>query len=342
MTNSNRQVVLAKRPQQYPQYDDFALTSADIPPVQAGQIACKNLYLSLDAGFRNWMNESSGDDVLPAMPLHEAVMGLTLSRVIESQHQDYQVGDMLMARFAWQEYTVTTADDFIIKLPRDLEFPPSYYLGVLGDTGMSAYFGLTDIGQPQAGETVLISAAGGAVGSVAGQIAKICGARVIGMSSGAEKCQRLLDELNYDAAVDRTSSRSLEDEIRAVCPEGIDVYFDSVGGEALQAAIASLNLGARIALCGSITHYNAEQPAPGPNNLFELVTKQAKMQGFMTHAMPDRYPEARGQLQTWLRSGQLKNVEYCLTGIENAGIAFCDLFAGRNFGKTVVKLSEDA
>ncbi len=336
----NRHIVLAKRPDNYPQYDDFELTESELRSPANGEISCKNLYLSLDAGFRNWMNESSGDNVLPAMPLGEPVMGLALSRVIESKHPDYQAGDMLMARFAWEEYTVCAADDFIIKLPAELDFPYSYYLGILGDTGMSAYFGMTDIGKPKQGETVLVSAAGGAVGSVAGQIAKIYGARTVGISSGAEKCQRLVDELGYDAAVDRKAPHGVEEEIRAVCPQGVDVYFDNVGGETLQAAIANLNVGARIPLCGSITTYNAEDPPPGPNNMFELVTKEVTMQGFMTHTQPERYQMVREQLQAWIATGQLKNIEYCLEGIENAGVAFCDLFAGRNFGKTVVKLSD--
>ena len=341
MTLVNRQIVLARRPREYPVYDDFRLVSSALPEVQDGHIATKNLYLSLDAGFRNWMNESSGDNVLPAQPLDEAVMGLTLSRVIESRHPDYAVGDLLMARFAWEEFSVYSGDEFIVKLPPDLKFPYSYYLGILGDTGMSAYFGLTDIGRPKAGETALISAGGGAVGSVAGQIAKIYGARAVGMTSGEEKCRRLVEELGYDATVDRRSPDGMEAAIAAACPDGIDVYFDNVGGEALQAAIANLSPGARIVMCGSITHYNAEEPAPGPSNLFELVTKEASIQGFLTHHRVDRYPEAREQLEDWIAQGKLKNVEYMLDGIENAGVAFCDMFAGRNFGKTVVRLSED-
>ena len=341
MTIVNRQIVLDRRPREYPVYDDFRLVSSELPEVQDGQIATKNLYLSLDAGFRNWMNESSGDNVLPAQPLDEPVMGLTLSRVIESRHPDYAVGDLLMARFAWEEFSVYSADEFIVKLPSDLKFPYSYYMGILGDTGMSAYFGLTDIGRPKEGETVLVSAGGGAVGSVAGQIARIFGARAVGMTSGEEKCRRLVEELGYDATVDRRSPDGMEAAIAAACPDGVDVYFDNVGGEALQAAIANLAPGARIAMCGSITHYNAEEPAPGPSNLFELVTKEALIQGFLTHHRVDRYPEARQQLEEWIAQGKLKNVEYMLEGIENAGVAFCDMFAGRNFGKTVVRLSEE-
>ncbi|MFT6407953.1 MAG: NADPH-dependent curcumin reductase CurA [Arenicella sp.] len=340
--NENTKVVLAKRPTDYPQYDDFKVLSSTIPKLEKGQFLAKNLYLSLDAGFRNWMNESSGDEVLPAMLLNQAVMGLTLSRVIESQHSDYAVGNMLMARFSWEQYTVSNGEDFIVKLDRQLDFPYSYYMGVLGDTGMSAYFSLMDIGKPKSGETVLVSAAGGAVGSIAGQIAKIMGARTVGISSSPEKCQRLIDELGYDAAVNRKSPEGIDAAIAAACPNGVDVYLDSVGGETLQAAIANLNLYGRIALIGSITHYNAsdDKPPVGPNNLFELVAKEALMQGLMTHTQADRYQQVREQLQDWLSQDKLKSIEYVLEGIENAGVAFCNMYAGKNFGKTVVKISD--
>ncbi len=246
-----------------------------------------------------------------------------------------------MSRFAWEEYSLGGSDDFIVKLTDDDKYPLNYHLGILGDTGMSAYFGMFDIGKPQPGDTVLVSAAGGAVGSVAGQIAKIAGARTVGISSSGEKCQRLIDELGYDAAVNRNAPVGVRAAIAEQCPEGIDVYFDTVGGETLEAAIANLKVGARIPLCGSITHYNAEEPLPGPSNLFELVTKEALMQGFMTHKQVDRYDEARNQLYAWIQQGKLKNVEYELQGIENAGVAFCDMFAGRNFGKTIVKVCDD-
>ena len=254
MSISNRHIVLSKRPDGYPKHDDFALSESQLSAPQDGEFITKNLYVSLDAGFRNWMNESAGDDVLPALPLGEPVMGLTLAKVIESKHADYQEGDMMMARFAWEEYSKSDGSDFIARLPRELNFPYSYYLGLLGDTGMSAYFGLTEIAIPKPGETVLVSAAGGAVGSIAGQIAKILGARAVGISSSEEKCQRLIDELGYDAAVNRKSEEGLEAAIAAACPDGVDVYFDNVGGETLQAAITNLTLGARVALCLSLIH----------------------------------------------------------------------------------------
>ncbi len=336
--NQNQCVVLASRPDGMPVEADFRLESRPIPALAPGQILCRNLFVSLDAGFRNWMDEDSGDDVLPAMPVGEPVMGLTLSRVMESRHPDYQPGDLLMARFAWETYTVTDAGDFISRLPPDPDQPLSYYLGVLGDTGLSAYFGLTDFGAIKPGETVLVSAAAGAVGSVAGQIARIYGARTVGITSTQEKCARLISELGYDAAIDRTA-RDLDRAFEAACPQGIDVYFDNVGGPLLELVLDHINPEARILLCGSVAAYNSREPQPGPRNLFQLTTKHAHMHGFMTHLQLARYDQARKVLAGWIDEGRLKVHEHRLSGIENVGRAFCELFRGANFGKTLVAIA---
>ena len=332
----NRCVVLASRPDGAPREEDFRLEERPVPDLGADQMLCRNLFISLDAGFRNWMDEDSGDAVLPAMPLGEPVMGLTMSEVLESRHPDYQAGDILMARFAWEEYTVTDAGDFISPI-RNVEYPLEYYLGVLGDTGLSAYFGLMDYGCVQPGETVLVSAAAGAVGSIAGQIAKLQGGRAVGITSGTRKCQRLIDELGYDDAIDRTAA-SLDEAISSACPQGIDVYFDNVGGPLLQDVLNHINEEARILLCGSVATYNETEPAAGPNNLFQLTTRRAHMHGFMTHMNLHRYDEARAVLAGWIRDGHLTVHEHRLKGIENVARAFCDLFAGANFGKTLVEL----
>lgn len=332
----NRCVVLAARPDGAPKESDFRVEVRPIPAVAEGQILCRNLFISLDAGFRNWMDEGSGDNVLPAMPLGEPVMGLTMSEVEESRHPDFAKGDILMARFAWEEFTVSDAGDFISPI-RKVEYPLNYYLGVLGDTGLSGYFGLTDFGRIQAGETVLVSAAAGAVGSIAGQIARIYGARTVGISSGAEKCQRLIDELGYDAAIDRNAA-DLEQAFSAACPDGIDVYFDNVGGPLLETVLDHINEDARILLCGSVATYNETDKVPGPSNLFQLTTKHAHMHGFMTHLNLDRYDSARAALASWIADGRLTVQEHRLYGIDNVGRAFCDLFAGVNFGKTIVEL----
>ncbi len=333
MTTSTS-VVLARRPDGNPQPADFELVEAPLPSPAAGQALIRNHYISLDAGFRNWMNEGAGDAVLPAMPLGEPVMGLVMGEVIESQHDDYAAGDWLMARIAWQEYSLADDSHFIVKIDPAEPYAMNLYLGVLGDTGLSAFFGMTDIGQPQPGETVLVSAAGGAVGSIAGQIAKIHGARAVGIAGGPEKCQRLIDELGYDAAIDHRGD--VRAQLAEQCPDGVDVYFDNVGGPLLQPVLEHINIGARIALCGAVATYGDEQP--GPSNLFQLTAREATMRGFMAHTQVERYPAARAQLAAWLDEGKLYAPEYLLEGIENVGPAFCDLFAGRNFGKTIVKL----
>ena len=341
----NTQVVLAKRPIGLPRPSDFQVIVGKAPSISDGEFLIENLYISLDAGFRNWMSEGSGDDVLPAMQLGKAVTGLTLGRVVQSNHTTYSVGQLLMARLAWEEFSKSDGSDFLVPLDADApeyrDYPLTYHLGILGDTGMSAYFGLQDIGRPQPGETVLISAAGGAVGSIAGQIAKLRGARTVGFAGSDAKCARLVDELGYDAAINHRSD-DVPEQLAKACPNGVDVYFDNVGGALLEVVLDQITEGARIPFCGAVTAYNAKGKPYGPSNLFQLVVKSARLEGFMTHLRVDRYNEARNQLCRWLDSGQLKNVEYLHEGIESTGNAFCELFEGKNYGKSIVRVSDDA
>jgi NADPH-dependent curcumin reductase CurA len=319
----NRQVVLASRPSGYPVEDNFRVQESTVADVGAGEFLLRNAYVSLDAGFRNWMNEGSGDEVLPAMAIGAPVMGLVLGQVIASKNADYHEGEWLMARLAWEEYSLSDGSDFISRLPEPRECPLAHYLGVLGEPG----------------ETVLVSAAGGAVGNVVGQIAQIHGARTVGIAGTDEKCARLVAELGFDTAVNHRSA-SLADDIAAACPDGVHVYFDSVGGPLLETVLWQIAEGARIVMCGAVSAYNAEDPPPGPANLFQLVTRQALMQGYLTHFAEHRYAEARTVLTGWLNEGKLKNVEYRLQGIDQVGRAFCDLFGGSNFGKTIVQLHD--
>ena len=327
-------VILARRPKGNPVEADFAIEVTPLPEVEKGYFLTRNDFISLDAGFRNWMNEDSGDEVLPAMALNEPVMGLVLAEVIESKHVEYSPGDKLMARFAWQTHSLSDGTDFIARLPNELEFNPSAYMGVLGDTGMSAYFGMTDICKPTSADCVLISGAGGAVGSIAGQIAKLSGARVVGIVGSATKADWICSALGYDAAVQRSGEAPLADTIREACPNGVDVFFDNVGGHTLEAAISNMNHRGRMALCGAISGYGVTPH--GPNNLFDLITKELSVQGFMTHFRHDRYEEARAQLSHWLREGIIQSPEYRLDGIETVGGAFAERFAAENFGKTIV------
>lgn len=340
MTDSYRAVVLAARPNGMPVPSDFAVVERPLRQPRAGEVLIQNLYASLDAGFRHWMDEGSSDHILPEMPIGEPVMGLTLGRVVASEHPDFAPGDLLMARLAWEEFSLTDATDFFVKVPTEYDCPLSYHMGILGDTGMSAYFGMLDIAKPTTGDTVLVSAAGGAVGSIAGQVAKLLGARTVGVVSGADKGRRIMTEFGYDAFVDRNGD--IPAQLRAACPDGVNVYFDNVSGPLLETVLNHIAPGARIALCGAVATYNAKDPLPGPSNLFNLVTNFARMEGFMTHFNHDRYPEARTQLLAWIREGKLRNIEYMLHGIETVGVAFCHLFEGRNLGKTVVRLVPDA
>ncbi|MFT5705463.1 MAG: NADPH-dependent curcumin reductase CurA [Shewanella sp.] len=335
----NKQIVLATRPNGIVKPTDFSLIQTPIPEIGEGEVLLKNQYISMDAGFRYWMNEGTANNVLPCMELGKPVQGIVLGKVIESKNSKYSVGQPLMARIAWEEYSVLKPDnDAVYLVPDNWDCPDSYYLGLLGETGMSAYIGTHDIGNIKPGETALISAAAGAVGCVAGQIAKIMGARVVGITGNNDKASRLINEFGFDAVVNYKTADSLEAAIRAQCPDGIDFYFDSIGGPMLEAAIANLATGARLALCGATNSYSNTAPLPGPNNLFELVTKQATMTGFLTHMDAERYVDFREQLFQWLTDGKLKNADTMGQGIESTPAAFSAIFTGQNFGKSIIKL----
>lgn len=332
----NTSVVLKRRPAGKPVPEDFDVVESKIPTPVANEALVENLFISLDAGFRNWMDEDAGDDVLPAMALDQPVMGLTVSRVIQSNNPDLPVGQILMGRLAWQAYSIAGQDDFLVPLKADDDVPLSYHLGILGDTGMSAYFGLKDIAQPRKGDTVVVSAAAGAVGYVAGQVARIMGAtNIVGFTSSDEKASKLINEIGYDAVINHMSD-DIDEKLAEYCPNGIDVYFDNVGGPILEHVLNHINEGARIPFCGAVADYTSTNP--GPSNLFKLVTNSARIQGFMTHHNVDRYDEARDQLIAWVASGELTCCEQLYEGVSSCGTAFSGLFAGQNFGKSVVKV----
>ncbi|MDA0977328.1 MAG: NADP-dependent oxidoreductase [Proteobacteria bacterium] len=333
----NTQVVLARRPQGAPVSEDFSVRETDVPTPGPGEALLENLYVSLDAGFRNWMDEDSGDDVLPAMQLGEPVMGLTACRVIESNRDDLVPGQVLVGRLAWERYSIAGEGDLLDHVAAEFSQSPNLFLGLLGDTGLSAYFGLTRVAKVQTGETVLVSAAGGAVGNVAGQIAKILGAsRVVGFAGSDDKCRWLREEVGYDATINYRGE-DVPAALSRTCPEGIDVYFDNVGGDLLEPVLNHINQNARIAFCGAVADYN-DPDHKGPANLFNLVTKTARLEGFMTHFWMDDYTAARRQLLAWLEAGKLKKFESMYDGVEHCGQAFADLFAGRNQGKTIVRV----
>lgn len=334
----NRRVLLARYPEGLPREDDFALDEAQIPALREGEFLIRNLYLSLDAGFRQWMRAGAGDNYLSAMPLGEPVMSITLGRVEESRNPRFRVGDHVLARHAWEEFSVSDGSDFTEPFTPDPDLPLHYYAGILGPTGLTAYFGLMDIGQPQAGETVVVSAAGGAVGSVAGQIAKALGCRTIGLTSSDEKARWLETEVGYDLGINYNGPTGLPEALRDSAPDGIDIYFDNVGGATLDAVMGNLRVGARIILCGMVANYHDETPPPGPRNMWEAITKRATLKGFMFTDHQDRFGEALTRMREWLAAGQLVSFDQIHDGIESTPAAFCGMFRGANLGKALVRL----
>ena len=335
---TNIQVLLARRPKGRPVPEDFDVVERPVPEPGEGEALLQNLYISLDAGFRNWMDEGAGDDVLPAMEIGAPVMGLTAGQVLKSRRADLKEGQVLVGRLAWESFSIATSADLLVPIENDYGQSPSLFLGLLGDTGLSAYFGLTRVARLEAGENVLVSAAGGAVGNATGQIARLMKAgQVVGVAGSAEKCRWLEEEVGYDAAINYKKG-DLDAALAEKFPGGIDVYFDNVGGNLLEPVLNHINYGARVAFCGAVADYTDDE-GTGPRNLFRLVANCARMEGFMTHYWTEDYPEAREILSGWLKDGSLKNFETQYEGVEQCGIAFSDLFAGRNRGKTIVKVA---
>lgn len=334
---SNTQVLLARRPIGRPVHEDFRVVETEVPTPGKGEALMQNLFISLDAGFRNWMDEDAGDEVLPAMQIDEPVMGLVAGRVMTSNRDDLTEGQVVVGRLAWESYSIAGPGDLMTPIQEKYNLPASYFLGLMGDTGLSAYFGLTRVAKLKPGETVLISAAGGAVGNAAGQIAKALGAgRVVGFAGSDEKCRWLESEVGYDATINYRDG-DLNAAIAQACPDGVDIYFDNVGGDLLEPVLNHINYQARIPFCGAVADYSATD-AKGPGNLFRLVANCARLEGFMTHYWMDDYEAARDVLAGWLDEGVIKNFEARYQGVATCGQAYEDMFAGRNFGKAVVEV----
>ena len=333
----NRQYYLATRPAGEPTCTDVPYRDVPVAEPPEGDVVLRNLYISLDPAIRGWM----GDDpnYMEPIALGDAVRSSVIGRVVKSNSADYAVGDVAMCMGAWEQYTTVPAAA-LNKLDESAGIPLSNFLGVLGPTGLTAYFGLLDVGKPKAGETVLVSAAAGAVGSVVGQIAKMKGCRVVGMAGTDDKCRWLTDDLGFDAAINYKTCGDYKAAIRGACPEGVDVYFDNVGGEILDAALTCLNKFARVAVCGWISTYNVAD-APGPVNLWQLVAQSATIQGFVILDYLERFPEGIGQLVTWLLAGDIKFREELVDGLDNVLPTFLRLFDGSNQGKLVIRIPED-
>ena len=332
----NRQWLLARRPDGMVGEHNFEFRESPIPEIEDGEYLVRILYISFDPAMRGWMEDR--ESYLPAIALGEPMRAGCVGQVIESKNPSYQKGEIVQGMFGWQEYAVGgrgMAQGG--KVPKGT--PLTWPLGVLGITGLTAYFGLLDLGQPKEGETVLVSGAAGATGSVAGQIAKIHGCRVVGIAGGEEKCRWLTDEAHFDAAIDY-KSENVEARIRELRPKGVDVFFDNVGGDILDAALAHINQNARVVLCGGISGYNEKVPPPGPRNLMNLVLQRARMEGFIVIDYMARFPEGATQLGKWLAEGRIAHREDVQEGIENAPETLLRLFKGLNTGKQLLKVGD--
>ncbi|MEX3010207.1 NADP-dependent oxidoreductase [Hoeflea sp. TYP-13] len=337
MTQKNRRIVLASRPTGSPVAENFRLEESDIPQPSEGELLLHTLYLSLDPYMRGRMSDAPS--YAPPVNLDEVMIGGTVARVEASNNPKFEVGDLVLSTSGWQDYAVSDGTG-LAKLDRDMP-QPSLALGVMGMPGFTAYVGLLDIGEPKAGETVVVSAATGAVGSAVGQIAKLKGCRVVGVAGGADKCRYAVEELGFDACIDRKEP-GLKDNLAAACPDGIDVYFENVGGEVFDAVLPLLNVHARIPVCGRIASYNATSLPDGPDRSPALVgmllVKRIKMQGFIIFDhYESRYRDFVADMTTWLGEGKIKYREDVVEGLENAPEAFMGLLEGKNFGKLVVR-----
>ncbi|MFN2465836.1 MAG: NADP-dependent oxidoreductase [Candidatus Dormibacteria bacterium] len=326
---------LASRPVGMPKREDFDYGEAAVPELVDGQVLIKVLYLSLDPAMRGWMNDVRS--YVPPVGIGEVMRAGGVGTVLRSNNPRFKVGDFVHGMLGIQEFAVSDGSDLYPVNPDMAPLPT--YLGALGMPGMTAYFGLLDICRPQAGETVVVSAAAGAVGSAVGQIARIKGCRAIGIAGGEEKCQYLVEELGFDGAIDYKGGDVMAG-LKEHCPQGVDIYFDNVGGEILDAVLARLRRGARIALCGAISQYNNTGPARGPANYMSLLVYRATMKGFLVFDYLDRYPDAMKEMGAWMASGKLKAKEDVVEGLETFPDTLLKLFRGENTGKLVLKVAD--
>ena len=330
----NRRYLLRERPNGRIGDKTFELVEEPVPEARSGQALVRNLYVSVDPTNRAWIGEEP--TYLPPVGIGEVMRSVGLGRVVSSDDPTYPEGSLVTGLVGWQDYVVTGEGSIpLTPVPDDTGLPIECMLGALGITGITAYFGLLDIGKPQDGETVVVSAAAGAVGSVVGQIAKLKGARAVGIAGGAEKCAWLVDELGFDAAIDRHGA-DWRKELRAACPNGVDVDFENVGGEIMSEVFGMLNLNARVPLCGLISEYN-DNPQPGPN-LRRVLMNRVLIKGFIILDYFDRFPEAIAQLGQWVSEGGVKDKHTIVEGLEKAPEAVNMLFDGDNVGKLIVKV----
>ncbi len=333
----NRQWRLSSRPVGLIKETDFELHRVPIPALDNGEILVRNIYLSLDPANRGWMNDV--ESYLPPIEIGEVMRGICIGVVEQSESINFKRGDIVQGFFGWQEYVVTNNKN-ITKIQIDSSIPIINYLGVLGHIGLTAYFGLLDIGKPKSGETLVVSAAAGAVGSIVGQIGKIKGCHVVGIAGKDEKCRWIKDDLGFDAAINYNDKPVLN-SLKRHCPYGIDVYFDNVGGKILDDTLCLINIKSRIVICGTISQANAVELVPGPYNFRNILTKRARVEGFIVLDYANRAEEAMTDLRVWLAEGKIRYRFDIIDGIENTPGVINKLFDGSNKGKLIVKVSEE-
>ena len=333
---ANRQIRLKSHPVGPVKETDFELICDVAPPMRAGQVLVRVRYVAVDPAMRGWIN--GGESYIRPVGVGDVMRANGVGVVVASNHDDFHAGETVRAVTGLQDYVALPAGD-LTRIDPSLA-PLPRFLGALGNPGMTAYFGLLDVGQAQPGETVVVSAAAGAVGSIAGQIAKIKGCRVIGIAGGAEKCLYLVNELGFDAAIDY-KSETIRKALENHCPTGIDVYFDNVGGDILDDALTLLARKARVVICGAISQYDNGEPGRGPKNYMHLLLRRARMEGFIVLDYLERYHEGAAQIQRWIANGELKTREEIVDGLEAFPAALLRLFKGENNGKLCISLCPD-
>jgi len=331
----NKQWILSKFPVGEIKEGDLVYQESEMPALNEGEILIKNIYLSLDPANRGWM--SGQKSYVDAMNIGDIMRGGTIGVVEETNNNDFQKGDVVNAMGGWQQFCVSNGKG-VRKIPLDTGFPLDSFMSIFGMTGMTAYFGLLDITKPQEGETLVVSAAAGAVGSIVSQIGKIKGCRVIGIAGSQEKCDWLVNDLGIDGSINYKTD-NLRDKLKELCPKGIDIYFENVGGPITDAVLSRMNIGSRISLCGLISAYNAESIAPGPA-WGNLLVKRINLKGFIVFDYIKRYLEAYQDLSNWVRDGKIKYKNDIVPGLENASHAIKKLFSGENNGKLIVQIAD--
>ena len=340
-TATNHQIRLAARPVGLPKDSDWQFTTEPVAQPADGGVLVRTLSLSLDPAMRGWMNE--GKSYIPPVGIGEVMRAGGIGVVVASKNPAFAVGDRVSAGLGVQEYCLIPADQIkrsgIVKIDPRLG-TDTQWLNVLGMPGMTGYFGLMDVGQPKAGETVVVSGAAGAVGQTVGQLAKIKGCRVVGIAGGPDKCRWVVEELGFDACIDYKSG-SVRDGLKQHCPAGVDIYFDNVGGEILDHVLARINRKARIIICGAISQYNNTTPVQGPKNYLSLLVNRARMEGIVVFDYADRYPVAVAEMAGYLKDGRMKSKEDVVEGLAHFPATLLKLFNGQNFGKLVLQVAAE-